>query len=203
MVRRRALLVSVVLLVLLTNQLVIASPNGLGSEANDGCLCHTPEADTEILLSGLPEAYEANTTYSLTLALISAVEAVDDRSQGGFRMLITEGSIEYDDATVQSLDNGWTHTYNGSLQRTCSFEWTSPQANDTATTFTVQGNAVKGNNAQTGDAWSTLELVVPGVPSEGNLNPDEGIDGVSQTDRIVLVVGLVLILALLWSVARP
>ena len=45
--------------------------------------------------------------------------------------------------------------------------------------------------------------MVPGVAYEGDLNPDEGIDGVSQTDRIVLVVGLVLILALLWSVARP
>lgn len=203
MVRRRALLVSVVLLALLTNQLVIASPNGLGSEANDGCLCHTPEADTEILLSGLPEAYEANTTYALTLELISAIEAVDDRSQGGFRMLVTEGTVGYDNATVQSLDNGWTHTYNGSLQRTWSVEWTSPHVNDTATTFTVQGNAVNGNNAQTGDAWSTFEIVVPGVAYDGDLNPDEGIDGVSQTDRLVLVAGLLLILALLWSVARP
>ena len=65
------------------------------------------------------------------------------------------------------------------------------------------GNAVNGNNAPTDDAWATLELVVPGQAYQGDLTPDEGIDGVSQTDRMLLVVGLVLIAGLLWAVARP
>ena len=86
---------------------------------------------------------------------------------------------------------------------TWTFTWTSPANNDSTTTFTVHGNAVNGNNAQTGDAWATLETVVPGVQYEGDLSPEEGIDGVSQTDRLVLVAGLLLILGLLWSVARP
>ena len=200
---RRTLIVAALFLGLLVNQAVVASPNGLGAEANEGCLCHTAVDTTQVQLSGLPEAYEASTTYDLTLEVISAVEAVDERSQGGFRLLVSEGTMTYDNASVQRLDNGWTHTYNGSYLRMWTFTWTSPANNDSTTTFTVHGNAVNGNNAQTGDAWSTLETVVPGVLYEGNLSPEEGIDGVSQTDRIVLVAGLLLILGLLWSVARP
>ena len=48
-----------------------------------------------------------------------------------------------------------------------------------------------------------MEFVLPGAMYEGDLLPDEGIDGVSQTDRLLLAVGLLLILGLLWSVARP
>ena len=200
---RRTLIVAALFIGLLANQAVIASPNGLGAEANEGCLCHTAVDATQVQLSGLPEAYEASTTYDLTLEVISAVEAVDERSQGGFRLLVSEGTMTYDNASVQRLDNGWTHTYNGSYLRMWTFTWTSPANNDSTTTFTVHGNAVNGNNAQTGDAWSTLETVVPGVLYEGDLSLEEGIDGVSQTDRIVLVTGLLLILGLLWSVNRP
>ena len=60
-----------------------------------------------------------------------------------------------------------------------------------------------GNNAPTGDAWTTLEVVVPGEAYTGPLTPDEGIDGVSSSDRVLLVVGLVLIAGLVWAVARP
>ena len=200
---RRTLIVAALFLGLLVNQVVIASPNGLGAEANEGCLCHTAVDTTQVQLSGLPEAYEASTTYGLTLEVISSVEAVDGRSQGGFRLLVSEGTMTYDNVSVQHLDNGWTQTNNGPYQRTWTLTWTSPANNDSTTTFTVHGNAVNGNNAQTGDAWATLETVVPGVQYEGDLSPEEGIDGVSQTDRLVLVAGLLLILGLLWSVARP
>ena len=42
--------------------------------------------------------------------------------------------------------------------------------------------------------------MVPGDAYEGDLTPDEGIDGVSQTDRMLLVVSLVLISGLVWAV---
>lgn len=203
MVRPRTLFLATMFLLLWGNQLAVASPYGLGDEANEGCLCHTPEAETKVQLTGLPHAFESNITYTLTLEVISPIEAVDNRSQGGFRMLISDGELAYDNTSVQERDNGWTQTSNGSYHRVWSFAWTAPSVNDTATTFTVHGNAVNGNNAQTGDAWSTLETVVPGVMYEGDLSPEEGIDGVSQTDRMLLAVGLLLILALLWSVARP
>ena len=45
--------------------------------------------------------------------------------------------------------------------------------------------------------------MVPGEAYTGPLTPDEGIDGVSSSDRVLLVVGLVLIAGLVWAVARP
>jgi hypothetical protein len=176
----------------------------LGTEANEGCLCHAPEEGTVVELSGLPEAFASNTTYELTLTVVSPVVAMENRSQGGFRLLVDEGSVEVGNSTtVQQRDGGWTQTTNGSKFRSWAFEWRTPEVNDTAATFVVHGNAVNGNNAPTGDAWTTLEIVVPGEAYQGPLTPDEGIDGVSASDRVLLVVGLVLIAGLVWAVARP
>ena len=156
-------------------------------------------------MNGLPDvAFESNTTYNLTLTISSPIEPSANNSQGGFRWVVDEGQLSaVNNSTVQELDGGWTHTYEGSFLRTWEVQWTSPADNTTAANFVIHGNAVNGNNAPTDDAWATLELVVPGQAYEGDLTPDEGIDGVSQTDRMLLVVGLVLIAGLLWAVARP
>ena len=204
MARRRIVATGMLFLVLAMSNLVVASPNGLGSEANEGCLCHTPEEGTVVEMAGLPEAFASNSTYQLTLTVVSPIVAVENGSQGGFRLLVDEGTIDIGNSTtVQLRDGGWTHTTNGSHQRSWVFEWRTPEVNDTAATFVVHGNAVNGNNAPTGDAWTTLELVVPGEAYQGPLTPDEGIDGVSGSDRVLLVIGLILIGGLVWAVARP
>ena len=204
MARRRIVASGVLLLALAMCNLVVASPNGLGSEANEGCLCHAPEEGTVVELEGLPDAFASNSTYQLTLTVVSPIVAVENGSQGGFRLLLDEGTIDVGNSTtVQLRDGGWTHTTNGSNHRSWVFEWRTPEVNDTAATFVVHGNAVNGNNAPTGDGWTTLELVVPGEAYQGPLTPDEGIDGVSASDRALLVIGLVLIGGLVWAVARP
>jgi hypothetical protein len=204
MVRCRIVAAGVLFFVLAMSNWAVASPNGLGTEANEGCLCHAPEEGTVVELSGLPEAFASNTTYELTLTVVSPVVAMENRSQGGFRLLVDEGSVEVGNSTtVQQRDGGWTQTTNGSKFRSWAFEWRTPEVNDTAATFVVHGNAVNGNNGPTGDAWTTLEIVVPGEAYQGPLTPDEGIDGVSASDRVLLVVGLVLIAGLVWAVARP
>ena len=204
MVRRRIVATGVLLLAMAMSNLAVASPNGLGAEANEGCLCHTPEEGTVVELAGLPDVFASNSTYQLTLTVASSVAAVENGSQGGFRLLVDEGTIDVGNSTtVQPRDGGWTQTTNGSNHRSWVFEWRTPEVNDTAATFVVHGNAVNGNNAPTGDAWTTLELVVPGEAYQGPLTPDEGIDGVSASDRVLLVIGLVLIGGLVWAVARP
>ena len=204
MARRRIVASSVLLLALAMCNLVVASPNGLGSEANQGCQCHSPQERTVVELEGLPDAFASNSTYQLTLTVVSPIVAVENGSQGGFRLLIDEGTIDVGNSTtVQPRDGGWTQTTNGSNHRSWVFEWRTPEVNDTAATFVVHGNAVNGNNAPTGDGWTTLELVVPGEAYQGPLTPDEGIDGVSASDRALLVIGLVLIGGLVWAVARP
>ena len=204
MTHRRLVAVAVLLMATAASTWALGSPNGLGSEANEGCLCHTPDASTMVQLDGLPETYASNTSYALTLTISSPIEPKANASLGGFRWMVDEGTLTpVNNSTVQALEGGWTHTNEGSNFRSWSMTWTSPTDNTTAANFVIHGNAVNGNNAPTGDAWSSLELVVPGEAYEGDLTPDEGIDGVSPGDRMLLVVGLVLILGLLWAVARP
>lgn len=204
MVRRRTMAGAVLFFAVMMSNWAIASPYGLGSEANEGCLCHSQDASTLVLLSGLPDAFEANQTYNLTLEVVSEIPQAENASKGGFRLLVTKGAIEVsNDSLVQELDGGWTHTNEGSKQRSWTFAWRSPATNDSAANFVVYGNAVNGNNAPTGDAWSSVEHLVPGVGYDGDLTPDEGIDGVSSTDRLILAVCVVLIGVLIWAVARP
>ena len=204
MAPRRCLAAGVLLLTVMASNWVLASPNGLGSEADQGCLCHTPDSSTIIEVQGLPEAFESNQNYSMTLVVNSSVPVSENGSQGGFRLLVDEGTLLLEnDSSVQELDGGWTHTYEGSFTRSWDLVWQAPAENDTAANFVVYGNTVNGNNAPTGDAWHVFEAVVPGAAYEGDLGPKEGIDGVSQTDRLILIVGLVALVGLLWSVGRP
>jgi hypothetical protein len=199
--RQRAAWLGLALLVLLANG-VTASPLGLGSEANEGCMCHTLDTTTSVALTGLPEAYEANMSYALTLTVDGSVESQEGQHQGGFRMLVSNGTVQADESEVQFLDGGWTHTEAGSYKRTWSFTWISPNDNTSRTDFVVHGNVVNGNNAPTGDGWNSFETVLPGVAFEGDLTPDEGIDGLSSTDRILLGVALLVLVGLLWSSIR-
>ena len=204
MTHRRLVAMVVLLMATAVSSWAVASPNGLGSEADQGCLCHTPEASTSVQVEGLPEAYTSNTAYALTLTVSSPIEPAVNASQGGFRWKVDEGSLSpLNNSTVQELEGGWTHTKEGSTLRSWDVIWTSPSDNTTAANFLIYGNAVNGNNAPTGDGWAVLEFVVPGDAYDGDLTPDEGIDGVSERDRVFLVVGLVLIFGLVWATARP
>jgi hypothetical protein len=198
MATRRIRVLAMLATVLFCSTWAAGSPNGLGSEANEGCLCHSEDPATSVLFNGLPDAFESNTTYRLTLTLSSPIEAVDGLHQGGFRLLLNDGTLVVNETNVQSLDGGWTHTEAGSYQRSWTFDWTSPLNASSKVSFKVQGNAVNGNQAQTGDAWTTWDAVVPGIDYQGDLNPDVGIDGVSNTDRAFLLVGLMAIVGLLW-----
>lgn len=177
-------------------------PSGLGEEANQGCLCHTQDTTTQISFEGLPNAYEANTTYELVLTIISAIEAVDGEPQGGFRILVSNGSLSGNTVLMQEKEGGWTHQEEGVSQRVWNFTWTSPADNSSRTDFTIHANAVNGNHAQTGDGWSTLELVIPGIAHEGTLNSNQAVDDLSRLDMVFLSVALLAIVFSLWSSSR-
>ena len=202
MVRRRCMAMTVLLFTVMASNWVVASPQGLGSEANEGCLCHTPDAATRVSISGLPAAYEANASYDIVVSILSSIEPAENDAQGGFRLLVSNGTMQMNTTNVQAVDGGWTHTEHGSHQRSWSMTWISPSDNTSRTDFIVHGNAVNGNNAQTGDAWSTHEVTVPGVAFEGDVDPAEGIDGLSATDRALLLMVLVLLVGLLWATGR-
>ena len=58
MTHRRLVALVVLLMATAVSSWAVASPNGLGSEADQGCLCHTPEASTSVRVEGLPEAFD-------------------------------------------------------------------------------------------------------------------------------------------------
>ena len=191
-----------ILVLFLIAPAVTGSPYGLGSEANEGCLCHTPVDSTGVELAGLPDAYEANTTYPLTLTVTSDVMARENESQGGFRMTVSNGTLVHNDSEIQYLDGGWTHRLNGTYQRVWNMSWVSPSDSTSRTDFVVSGNAVNGNGDTSGDAWATATYAIGGVDFEGDLVPREGIDGLDSSDRILLLVALVGIVALLWTTSK-
>ena len=105
MTHRRLVAMAVLLMATAVSSWAVASPNGLGSEADQGCLCHTPEASTSVQVEGLPEAYASNTSYALTLTVSSPIEPAVNASQGGFRWKVDEGTLSpVNNSTVQELD---------------------------------------------------------------------------------------------------
>jgi len=199
---RRCVLLGVFLVALLAPSTGVSSPNGVGDEANEGCLCHAPVDQTTVRLDGLPDVYERNTSYALTLSVENPSVPSNGLYAGGFRILVSNGTLAMNTSLGQELGTGWTHTESGAGQRSWDLVWTSPANNDSRTDFTVHANAVNGNNAPTEDGWSSLEVAVGGVAFEGPLQPADGIDGVDAADKVVLAVGLAVLVGLLWVSAR-
>jgi len=77
------------LLVLLFAPSISSLPAGVGEMGNEGCLCHEGASEaTIVLISGLPEEFESNTTYNLSLQIESSIEPRSDSHQGGFRFFV-------------------------------------------------------------------------------------------------------------------
>jgi len=198
----RGLGVFAMFVVLLLFPSVSSSPYGLGNEANEGCLCHSRMDATDVNLIGLPSKYEANTTYALTLVMSSSIEAEAGQSQGGFRIMVSNGTMLFNDTEAQEMDDGWTHLENGTYQRSWNFSWTSPEDNTSRSEFTVFGNAVNGNGEQTGDGWNEYSIILPGTEHKGDLGNVESFNGLGAFDKIILLVGLCALVGMLWSVGR-
>ena len=44
-----------------------SAPGGIGTSADEGCLCHGEKnSDTAIIVTGLPDFFESNTTYNFS-----------------------------------------------------------------------------------------------------------------------------------------
>ena len=176
--------------------LATSAPNGIGTSADEGCLCHGEEnSETTVLVTGLPEFFEANTTYNFSIELTSDnIPESAGKAAGGFRLLISGGMITFDEeeGLVQQKDDGWTHTEAGNALRNWNFSFTSPMDNTTFVDFTIHGNAVNGNQASTGDEWNQLTFRLPGAQYDGEMLSNQT-NEFSPTDYAV---GMVLLLAL-------
>ena len=104
MTHRRLVAMAVLLMATAVSSWAVASPNGLGSEADQGCLCHTPEASTSVQVEGLPEAYASNTSYASPLP-----SAVRLNLRSTHRRVVSDGRLTkvnfqpVNNSTVQEL----------------------------------------------------------------------------------------------------
>ena len=80
-------------------------PNGVGDVGSEGCLCHgEANSGTSISLSGLPEKFESDTNYSLTLRLSNdEISPSTESAQGGFRVTSDTGTLFFDNDTLAIL----------------------------------------------------------------------------------------------------
>ena len=113
--RHRVVVVLVLMAALFFAPPITAFPSGIGNQADNGCLCHgVADTSTQVELNGLPQAWEANTTYTLNISISSTDETLANSSMGGFRLLISDGEVNYSRELVQLLEDGLTHTEKGS-----------------------------------------------------------------------------------------
>jgi hypothetical protein len=192
-------IVAVIALALLA-QVAVSAPSGIGSAANEGCLCHGEKnTNTNVELHGLPESFESNTSYNFSIVVTSqTIPQNTDGESGGFRLLVTGGSIFFNETEglIQVLDDGWTHTELGNTVRMWNFSLTSPEDNTSHIDLIVYGNAVNGNQASTGDEWNSLDLRLPGTQYEGEMLGDKT-DEFNPLDYTVGIVSMLVLFGLL------
>ena len=191
--------VAVIVLALLA-QVAVSAPSGIGSAANEGCLCHGEKnTNTNVELHGLPESFESNTSYNFSIVVTSqTIPQNTNGESGGFRLLVTGGSIFFNETEglIQVLDGGWTHTELGNTVRMWNLSLMSPEDNTSYVDLTVYGNAVNGNQASTGDEWNSLDLRLPGTQYEGELI-GEKTDEFNPLDYTVGIVSMLVLVGLL------
>ena len=191
--------VAVIALALLA-QVAVSAPSGIGSAANEGCLCHGEKnTNTNVELHGLPESFESNTSYNFSIVVTSqTIPQNTNGESGGFRLLVTGGSIFFNETEglIQVLDDGWTHTELGNTVRMWNFSLMSPEDNASHIDLIVYGNAVNGNQASTGDEWNSLDLRLPGTQYEGEMLAEKT-DEFNPLDYTVGIVSILVLVGLL------
>ncbi|MGB0489092.1 MAG: choice-of-anchor V domain-containing protein [Candidatus Poseidoniaceae archaeon] len=190
---RHAALAVALLSAVMLGPLSVASPNGVGEQGDNGCLCHGgPSLDEAIHLHGWPTTYEPGSVYALHLNASTSSDA-----NGGFRLVVDGGTLVFNASSkVQSVDEGLTHTAPSSLTEGWFAEWVAPNATDVAVRAALHVNLVNENGASDGDHWATLSMVSTG-PDHAGIIEEKRDDALTPAAVGVAVLGLAAVVALL------
>ncbi len=157
--KRTALLAIVFLLALAPFGQVVARDNGMWNSSG-GCGCHGGTGVTA-QISGLPSAYVAATTYSLTVSMSTSPNT------GGFNLEVNRGALSNPDANTQVSNNGFQATHDYSPGTTAwSMDWTAPASGSGTVHFDLAVLSANGNGGTSGDSYgSSSTSLIEDVPS--------------------------------------
>lgn len=138
-----------------------SSSGGVMGHATSGCSCHgTKNTNTTITLTGIPSTgYVTGQTYACTLRVSNAT-----KTKAGFDLLVSAGSITSASSGTMVMGSELHHTTPGvavSGVTEWTFNYVAP-ASPSGITFSVAGNAVDGNNLDSGDQWNTASFTFTG-----------------------------------------
>ena len=159
---RAVFLLAIIGVALIAAPQFTAEKGGIDSRADDGCYCHTSSDSTSTTITGLPDSFNASTEYNLTITVVND-EIKGDANQGGFRLIVNQGTMVYDEDKIQNMDGGLTHTAEGNDQRSWNVVWTSPADDTKVVEFKVWGNAVNGDVSPQGDGFAGTSYDVAGI----------------------------------------
>jgi len=171
--KRTVIIVMVAMLALVATPSMNSLPAGIDSQGDGGCTCHgDSNSATSIVVEGLPDNFTAGQSYDFTLTVVNdgmdlwkdgdAAAGWNGRS-GGFRVIVSEGTLTGDSSLTQEMKGGLTHTSAGNSVRSWNLTWTAPGDDSKIVEFTFLGNAVNGGDSSNGDAWNSINMEVLGA----------------------------------------
>ena len=174
--RKAALLVLVAMAALIAAPTMTSLPSGIDSQGDSGCTCHGDSSTaTTIVVDGLPENFTAGQSYDFTLTVVNDgmtlwqdgdAEAGWNGRSGGFRVIVSEGTVTGDSTLTQELKGGLTHTTAGNKMRSWNLTWSAPGDDSKVVEFTLLGNAVNGGDGFNGDQWNSISTSIPGINAD-------------------------------------
>ena len=170
-VSRRLALISLLAIAMIVVPAVTSLPSGISGVKDTGCNCHGTEASPSVTasISGLPEAYNASETYTVTVSFTGGPSVDGNANLGGFNLWASAGTL----ASVDSSAQLWgpseaSHTTEGNDQRSWVLEWTAPDSGSEVK-FILHTNSVNGNegdSGSSGDMWDRAQVTVLGFGPE-------------------------------------
>jgi hypothetical protein len=151
--------------------------NGAFDAQGRGCYCHgdTPSPNVGFTVNGLPGHYVPGANYTIEINVtLSDVRAVANKSQGGFYLEATAGSLSVPptmNGLIQISGNASTHTRDGARYRHWQVNWTAPPQDGLVVTFSVYVNTVNGDGSETfnNDHWTSRTVRI-GVGPEPEIS---------------------------------
>ena len=168
MSQRRLLVAAALVSMLLLVPAIQGYDNGIynrSSGCGGGCHSQTGSTPATVSISGLPNSYDVNKLYQVTVSVSGGVQG----SSGGFSLEVDKGVLSTGMGLmlvkVNNQGSSATHTITGSSYRSWSFEWTAPAAGSGTVTFEVAGMTTNGNGQNSGDRWATNAVsILENVP---------------------------------------